>query len=358
MGKDYYQILGVSRDVDEDAIKAAYKKLALKWHPDRNLNNKEEAERRFKEVAEAYEVLSDKDKRAVFDRYGEDGLKAGMGGGPSGPGGSPFGAGGMPAGFSFGGFSDPNDLFSHIFGSSFRSGRFGGGGGMPGGSDGADFEDEDAGGFGSSFGGMPGMFGRSTAGFGARRPRKDEATSRDVPLTLEELYQGVDKKFNITKTIYDAHGGARQEKKTLELDVQPGWKDGTKVTFHSEGDVRPGVEPGDLIFVIREKPHSFFKREKANLIYTATITLGQALRGVKLTVPLLSGEPKEVVIKDRAIDPHYIHIVNGAGMPLPREAGQYGDLLIKFNIQFPSHPLDERQKDLIKEAFQDIRDWQ
>jgi len=191
-------------------------------------------------------------------------------------------------------------------------------------------------------------------GFSGGRRRKDPPTTREVPLSLEDLFKGVHKKFNITKTVYDAQGNARQEKKTLELDVKPGWKDGTKITFHSEGDVKPGVEPGDLIFVIRELPHPFFKREKSNLIYSATINLSQALRGVKLNIPLLSGASREVLIRDRVIDPHYIHRVEGAGMPIPKEPGQFGDMLIKFTIQFPT-TLDDRQKDLIKDALQDAR---
>ncbi|KAG0010114.1 DnaJ sub B member 5, partial [Entomortierella chlamydospora] len=96
MGKDYYNILGVSKDADEDQIKKAYRKLALKYHPDKN--SEPEAKKKFHDISEAYEVLSDKNKRAVFDQFGEEGLKGGAGG-PGGPGG-PGGAGGFPGGFS------------------------------------------------------------------------------------------------------------------------------------------------------------------------------------------------------------------------------------------------------------------
>src|SRR4051794_30837649 len=111
MGKDYYSILGVEKSATEDEIKKAYKKQALKWHPDRNLKNKEQAEAKFKELAEAYEVLSDKQKREIYDRYGEEGLKSGVPPpGSSGMGGMGGMPGGMPGGFSFrtsgpGGFS-------------------------------------------------------------------------------------------------------------------------------------------------------------------------------------------------------------------------------------------------------------
>ena len=107
---DYYDILGVSRNADEAAIKKAYRKLALKWHPDKNPDNKDEAEAKFKEVSEAYDVLSDKDKRSVYDRYGKDGLKGGGGGGGGGPGGVPN--------FHFE-FHSPEDIFREFFGDSF-----------------------------------------------------------------------------------------------------------------------------------------------------------------------------------------------------------------------------------------------
>ncbi|KAJ3265504.1 hypothetical protein HK104_006283, partial [Borealophlyctis nickersoniae] len=121
-GKDYYGILGVSKDADEETLKKAYRKQALKWHPDRNPNNKEMADRKFKEVSEAYEVLSDKNKRAVYDQFGEEGLKGGM---PNGAGG---GAGGFPAGFSFGGPGGGGFPGGPTF--TFTSGGPGGGGGF------------------------------------------------------------------------------------------------------------------------------------------------------------------------------------------------------------------------------------
>eukprot|EP00695_Tsukubamonas_globosa_P001273 TRINITY_DN2245_c0_g1_i1.p1 TRINITY_DN2245_c0_g1~~TRINITY_DN2245_c0_g1_i1.p1 ORF type:complete len:118 (+),score=28.01 TRINITY_DN2245_c0_g1_i1:105-458(+) len=107
MGNDYYQILGVNRDASDDEIKKAYRKLAMKYHPDKNPDNKEAAEKKFKQVAEAYEILSDSKKRAIFDQYGEEGLQGGM------PGGAPGGAGGASYHFS-----DPNDIFRQFFGTS------------------------------------------------------------------------------------------------------------------------------------------------------------------------------------------------------------------------------------------------
>jgi len=135
--------------------------------------------------------------------------------------------------------------------------------------------------------------------------------------------------------------------------VKPGWRDGTKITFHNEGDVHPGREPADMIFVVKQKPHPFFERDREHLIYKAHIKLSQALRGVKLHIPHVDGTTKEISIVDRVIDPHYIHRVVGAGMPKPKEPGSYGDLLIKFDIQFPKK-LTKEQKDLVKKALDGV----
>jgi DnaJ domain len=160
-GKDYYKILGVKRNANEKQIKKAYRKLALKWHPDKN-DDKELATKKFAEISTAYEVLSDEEKRKVYDQFGEDGLKHGGGGGPGGPGG---GFGGGSQHFEFHG-SDPFDLFRKMFGGGGGEVRFefegmpAGFGGMPGGFGGM------PGGFAGGFGGMPGGFGGMPGGFG------------------------------------------------------------------------------------------------------------------------------------------------------------------------------------------------
>ena len=135
-GRDYYSILGVGRDADDKAIKKAYRKLAMKWHPDKNAGNEEQAEKRFTEIANAYEVLSDAEKRKLYDQFGEEGLSGGPSGGPSGGGGGP-GAGGFPGGggahfrrtsFAHG---DPFELFNKMFGGGKGRGKGkGGSGGM------------------------------------------------------------------------------------------------------------------------------------------------------------------------------------------------------------------------------------
>jgi len=123
------------------------------------------------------------------------------------------------------------------------------------------------------------------------------------------------------------------------------------VTFHNEGDVRPGIEPADMIFVIKEQPHAYFKRERENLYYTAKINLSQALRGVKIGIPHLDGNTRQVVIQDRVIDTNYEHRIPGAGMPIPKQPGSYGDLIIKFDIKFPKS-LTQDQKDQVKKILE------
>ena len=208
MGRDFYKILGVARDADDETIKKAYKKLAMKWHPDRVKQGagdlekrKKEAEEKFQEVAEAFEVLSDKDKRAAFDRYGEEGLKAGAGsGGPPGGGmpGGMRGGGGMPAGFSFGGGGPGVTSFS------FSSSGDGGPSFSHSGMDGARatklfesmFADMGGGGMGMRMGGMGMDMGGdgddffSMGGFGPVRTRGQRQAQRQAARNPDALPAG------------------------------------------------------------------------------------------------------------------------------------------------------------------------
>ena len=333
MGKDYYKILGVPRAASENEIKKAYKKMALKYHPDKNTSPG--AEEKFKDIAEAYEVLSNKEKREIFDKYGEEGLKGTGGSGP-----------GSNGGFTYEFHGDPREIFSRIFGNDNPFGNvFGGGPFMQSGSEDMDYLP--SGGFsGMSFmnGGMSGpggMFGRS-------KRSRDPPIQHEVSVSLDELYNGCTKKLKISRRVVSPDGTSSSQEKVLQVDVKPGWKAGTKVTFPEEGDQYPGRIPADVVFIIKERQHKTFKREGNDLVYTADISLRTALCGGHVIVPTISG--KKIQLPFVQVAPNSIHKIPSEGMPLSKSPGQKGDLLVKFNIQFPTN-LPLASKELLYNAL-------
>ncbi|KAI8469015.1 MAG: DnaJ domain-containing protein [Monoraphidium minutum] len=319
MGKDYYEILGVARGAEESELKKAYRKLAMKWHPDKNPDNKA-AEAKFKDVSEAYEVLSDPQKREIYDRHGEEGLKNGGG----------FGGGGGGGGAHFG--RSPEELFAEIFGGMGGMGGMGGfgGGGGPYGMGGMGGMGGDPFGFG---GGMGGMGGRAAG------PRKDAPIEVKLGCTLEELYSGCTKKMKINRQT-----GAGRAEEILEINVRPGWKKGTKITFPEKGDEHPGRVAADMIFVIDEKPHPNFRRDGNDLVLTAHISLADALCGSDLKVTTLDDRKLEVPL-NTVITPGSAKILRGEGMPISKTGGK-GDLRIKFEIAFPRQLTPDRKQQL------------
>jgi DnaJ family protein B protein 4 len=179
---------------------------------------------------------------------------------------------------------------------------------------------------------------------------KDPAIIRDFQVSLPELFFGTVKKFVITRNVCNS-GLLESETKTLEINVRPGWRAGTKITFPREGDERPNTEAADLVFVLKEKPHDFFTREKDNLVYSADITLKQALCGIKISLPTLDGDNVLVQLND-PISPDKVHVIPGRGMPNSKTLIR-GDLIVKFKIQFPA-ALEKNQKEYIKSALQDV----
>ncbi|ALC43163.1 CG5001 [Drosophila busckii] len=337
MGKDFYKILGIDKKATDDDIKKAYRKLALKYHPDKNKSP--QAEERFKEIAEAYEVLSDKKKRDIFDQYGEDGLK----GGPSGPDGCPQ----PPGGYTYQFHGDPRATFAqffgspNIFGAADPFGAFFGGSG-----DGTQEQvffniggDEMLGG-GGGFGGNPMGGAFRSQSFNAQAPpsrkrqQQDPPIEHDLYVTLEEIERGCTKKMKISRMSM-ATGTARKEEKVLSITVKPGWKAGTKITFPKEGDQAPQKVPADIIFIIRDKPHPYFKREGSDLRYIAEISLKQALCGLSMTVPTLHGERIPINTKGEVIKPTTVKRISGRGLPFPKEPSRRGDLIVAFDIIFP-----------------------
>ena len=350
---DFYATLGISKAdaSDETKLKKAYKKAAMKSHPDRKGGNAE----RFKRVGLAYDTLSDPSKRAVYDRYGEEGLKAG------------FVAPEERASAS-GGFGNGNGG-----GTTFRTTTTGGGGGFPGGAGHQEFSGADAeklfrsffGGGGSPFGsgGAGGGFdfggvGNGGGGFdfgggGAARKRRRPENIVHLECTLEELFRGTKKMLKLTRKVNAGGGQLVDREETMSIDVKPGWKAETKITFERRGNEEPG-EPGqgaDLVVVIKEKPHAWLRREKDDLIYEVpSISLRSALVGFKMSFVNVDGEKIEASF-DECTSPGSIRTLRGKGMP-NQKTGVRGNLLLKIGkVEFPRGKLTTKQKSLIKEAL-------
>lgn len=330
MGVDYYNILKVDKNATEDDLKKSYRKLAMKWHPDKNPNNKKEAEAKFKQISEAYEVLSDPQKRAIYDQYGEEGLKDMP---PPGNGGFPFGNG---SGGGSNGFNPRNaeDIFAEFFGSSpFGFGSSGPGRSMRFQSDGGMF---------GGFGGSENLFRTYSEG---TIPRKPPPVESKLPCSLEELYSGSTRKMKISRTVVDGHGRPVQETEILTIDVKPGWKKGTKITFPDKGNEQLNQLPADLVFVIDEKLHSTYKRDGNDLIINQRVSLAEALGGTTVNLTTLDGRNLSIPVQD-IVSPGFELVVSREGMPIAKEPGNRGDLRIKFEVKFPTRLTPEQRAGL------------
>ena len=347
MGKDYYAILGVSRGADEAALKKAYRTQCRKWHPDKNGDNLKVAEEKFKEIAEAYDVLSNPEKKKIYDQFGEEGLKGGI---PAGGGGGGGGGPGMGPGYSytFTSGADQEELLKNLFGdggnpfSAFLGGMGGGRGG------GASFRTSSQPGFGGSFGGSSfggGDFGGGSS-FGGQKPKD---VVHYVNVELEDLFHGTTKSLKITqRKINPATNGYTEVPEVITLNIKPGWKEGTKVTYEGRGNESPGVPPADVVFVIKQKPHPNFTRDGDDLVYRATITLEEALTGTKVDVRTLDNRHLRVNIRE-VVHPNYSKVLQGEGMPNSK-TGKRGNLRIQFSVMWPTE-LREDQKEMMRKAF-------
>jgi len=347
--------------------------MALKWHPDRNKGS-DQANQKFKEISEAFEVLSDSNKRAVYDQFGEEGLKgSGPVPGQGGPGGgfSGFGGGfpggktsfsfstGGPGGASFSstGFSptDASKIFEQVFGGSFFPGMAGGMGGMGGSGRKRgqsmfemDVDDDDfgAGGFSTS-GGMPGGMPGS-ARPPSRQNRPPSEITKPFKVSLNDLYTGATKRIKVGRKLLN---GATEDK-VLEIHINPGWKSGTKIRFPRAGNEQPDGEAQDLVFLVEEKPHDVFKREVDDLVCHMQISLLDALTGGggKKFLELLDGRKLQVPTPVGIVKPGQETRIHGEGMPV-RKGGNVqnkGDLIIKWDVVFPQRLTTAQQEGLRK----------
>nr|CAG8621979.1 1611_t:CDS:2 [Entrophospora candida] len=341
MGKDYYKILEVDKKADEETLKKAYKKLG------KHQNDKEQAEIKFKEISEAYEVLSDKQKREIYDIYGEEGLKGGAPPPSNGGGGGGFSGtfpGGFPGGQTFtftstggqGGFkpSDPTFIFNDFFKSfggddEFPFPGFGGGRGTRfGNKRSADMSD---------------FFGKGR-GDGSGTPE----VKYTISLTLEEIYKGTIKKLKVTRKIIDGPTGKQvPTDKILEINVRPGLKAGTKFRFPNAGDELPTGGSQDIVVILEEKPHPIFTRNGDDLSTKITLTLLEALTGFKKTIQTLDGRTLAISNYTSVIKPGQEQRFANEGMPT-KEPTKKGDLVIKYDVKFPIKLTDQQKQELKK----------
>ena len=283
--RDYYEVLGVSKNASDDEIKKAYRKLAIKYHPDKNPGDKE-AEEKFKEASEAHEVLSDKQKRARYDQFGHAGVNGGAAGGnPFGAGGNPFGGGQFN--FDFGGAGGFEDILSNLFG----------------------------------FGG------------GARRPRRGADYQTQVTITFEEAI------FGTTKTI-EADG------KSLKIKIPAGIDDGMSIRLTGKGGEAPdGGERGDLYVRIRVKAHKHLTREGNLILSEEKIDMVDAALGCEIDVETVDGKvTMKVPAGTQSGTPFKL---SGHGVPF-RADGDRGPHIVTIIVETPKN-LSKKQKELLEE---------
>ena len=357
---DYYKILGVERTATADEIKRAYKKVAIKYHPDRNPGDKE-AEEKFKQAAQAYDVLRDPDKRARYDQFGAagvDGAAGGFGG---------FGAGGM----------DLNDIFRN---------------------------------FGDIFGGAFGGFGGFGGGRGQRQYRGSDMRMK-VRLTLEEISTGVTKKFKVRKdiTCTECHGtgcasghspetcptchgqgyviqsrrsflgmmqtqevcpnchgegtiikhtcshchgeGVTSGEEIVEIKIPAGVAEGMVVNVPGKGNAaKRGGVPGDIQVLIEEEPHKDFIRDDTDLIYNLLLTVSQAALGDTIDIPTLTGKARIKI--EPGTQPGTALRLRGKGLPAVQGYGVgKGDIVVNISVYIPEHLTKEERN-----AFEALRE--
>mmetsp|Transcript_36790 Transcript_36790/g.37446 ORF Transcript_36790/g.37446 Transcript_36790/m.37446 type:complete len:325 (+) Transcript_36790:254-1228(+) len=301
----YYDILGVNRKSEFSEIKKAYKQQAMRWHPDKNPTNQEEAENRFKEVNEAYSTLSDPQKRKAYDLYGEDAIKQphAYQEGPTAP--------GKAFGFEWSNRFDDTGSFSNNMNSEW-------------------FGTETGEGMSDRFNDF---FGQFFPGFGSRpvkrKPYRKALRPTKVSLycSLDELYTGCLKKMHIRDELL-VEGEVIAFDKILTVEVLPGWKHGTPVTYPPSDEF-----PNKIILTIKETKHRYFTRKGSDLKWKCRLTRKQAENGVLIRVPRLDGEVLSFSTKGMTIRNGEKRRFTGLGMPIEGTNGEEkGDLVIKFQI--------------------------
>ncbi len=348
--KDFYKILGIEKNADAAEIKKAYRKLAMKHHPDQNKDNPE-AEEKFKEVSEAYEILKDEQKRAAYDRYGSAAFENG-GAGPGGAGGA-------------GAFSD---IFEDMFG-DFMGGR--GGGNRGGSARGSDIQ------FSVSISLEDAYHGKETKikipvndtcdgckGSGAEDGSKAQDCSSCGGAGRVRAQQGF---FTIERTCPSCNGagstikdpckkcngtGQKHTNKTLKIKIPAGVDSGRRIRLTGEGEAgMRGGPRGDLYILISVKPHKLFKRENAHLYCRVPITVTKAALGGDIEVPTIDAKKSKVKIPAGTQNGQQFRL-KGKGMTALRSETR-GDMFIEIQVETPVK-LDKKQQDLLRQLDKSI----
>jgi molecular chaperone DnaJ len=346
VAKDYYDILGVGRQASDDEIKKAYRKLALKFHPDRNPDSKADAETQFKQATEAYAVISDPEKRRQYDQFGHAAFDGGQGAGDFG-----FGAGASM-------FEDVlGDLFGDFFGGSRRGRR---GGGVRG--DDLRYDMEIT--FEEAVNGAetPVTIPRTVAcdtchGNGAKPGTEPEVCPACRGAGQVRFQQGL---FQIAKTCGQCNGqghvirtpckkcrgdGSAREMRTIKVKIPAGVDDGSRLKLRGEGEAGArGGPTGDLYVVLHVAPHSIFAREGSHIVCEVPVTMPQAALGAKLDVPTLGGLVKMTI--PAGTQSGRLFRLRDKGVRDLR-SGRKGDQIVRVLVETPQK-LNKKQKDLLK----------
>lgn len=360
----YYQLLGVNPNATDEELKKSYRRLALKYHPDKNPSEGE----KFKAISQAYEVLSNPEKRRVYDQGGENAIKQGH----------------HASDASSAQYSNPMDIFDMFFGAGGQNGRarprdpFQGTGGP------SVYDVDDDGFFSYAQFGSNGGRGHPHNRHGSARrqqqqqgrhynsnhnehhhgnyfqqnqhqnnqqaKQQDPAIEHDLPVSLEEVLNGTTKKMKINRKALHADGRSSREDKVLTINVKPGWKSGTKITFPREGDQSLNTIAADIVFIIKDKPHPTFKRDGSNIKYTHKISLKDALTcNTTVKVPTLRGEIINLPINE-IIKPSTQKVIPQKGLPHTKDHTKFGDLIVNFDIVFPD-TLSQDSRQMVSQAL-------
>ena len=301
MEEDYYKLLGLNRNSSADEIQKAYRDLARKYHPDLNPNDKT-AKSKFQAVQRAYEVLSDPQKREMYDRYGSSFESAGAGG----PGGGP--AGGTWHGRAGGAGTGPEDLdFGQFFGERFGQGA------------------------GGAFGDMFEQFRRGRAGSqrGRTRPSRGADLQHELTVPFATAISGGEARLKIQRK-----GGATE---TISVKIPPGIEEGKKIRLRGQGEKPARGAPGDILITVHVAPHPYFQRRGDDLHVKVPVTLAEAAEGAKVDVPTPGGTIT-LCVPPRTSSGRRLRV---RGRGVPKRDGKAGDLYAEVQIVLPTS-LDEQ----------------